>query len=153
MTEYNIELCSPDETTTRVLIKTTEDRWKMKKEVKTIIRATKKSNQPSQGGAGTPVVGIFDNLRIGESFTVKGYVDSLADANGSVTRRETKRNNIRTLLRNGQSFKLKWDELDGNSQSFDVNVNGEVEFVRRATDISRFEVKIPLIVGTNWGEG
>lgn len=153
MTVYNVELCSSDETTTRVLIKTTEIKWKLEKKIKIIKRAVVKSNQQSQGGSGTPIVGLFDNLKIGESFIVKGYVDDKTDADDTLTSRETKRNNIRALIRNGQTFKIKWDEVDGSSQEFNVNVNGEVDFTQTSKDIHRFNVKIPLVSGTNWGEG
>jgi hypothetical protein len=153
MPEYNIELASPDETTIRVLVKMTGLKWKMKKKIKIIQRAVIKSNQPSQGGAGTPTVGLFDNLKIAESFVLEGYIDDRADADGNPTTREAKRNNIRTLLRNGQTFKIKWAELDGANQEFNVNVNGEIEFDQKGRDIHRFKVKIPLVAGTNWGEG
>lgn len=153
MTEYNFEICTPDETTTRVLVKTVGFRWSMKKECRVTRRGVAKSSQPSQGGTGTPAVGISDTLKMSESFTLTGYLDSKADANGSTTTRETKRDNLRTILRNGQCFKLKWTDVDGTAQSFSVNLNGEITVEQSGEDIHRLKVTIPLIAGTNWGAG
>lgn len=153
MTEYNIELASADNSI-RVLLKTTEIREKYNKTIKKIQRAVVRSEQPSQGGAGVPTTGIFDTLKILNTFTLKGYIDNLADADGSTTTRETKRDNLILIIKKGQNFVMKFDDLDASgTRTFSVNVDGQMEIVQKSTDIGRFEVTLPLAKGTSWGVG